>query len=336
MRALIADDDRTTTTILTRALHRWGVETEVANDGLAAWQVLTSGAPPSLAIVDWMMPGLEGIEICRRIRTEPSLAAMYVILLTGRDSRTDLIAGLDAGADDYMTKPIDTDVLRARVQVGTRVATQRGRLGDRVTELQSARDHLARLAATDALTELYSRRSWFELAATELSRSRRYGHRFSLLAIDLDFFKQVNDTFGHDAGDKVLQRFAEMLRLECRQSDIVGRLGGEEFALLVPETTLDEAQTIAKRIVEGCRRLRVPTPAGDVTWSCSVGISQLRSDDDDVECVLRRADAALYDAKRSGRDGWRCDVAAPPHIHLADANAHPVRRAGAVACRSAR
>ena len=217
----------------------------------------------------------------------------------------DLVAGLDAGADDYMVKPIDMEELRARLQVGIRVANLQGRLAERVVELQGARDHLARLVSTDALTNLYSRRWWFELAATEFSRGRRYDRAFSVMVIDLDFFKQVNDNFGHDAGDKLLRAFADMLQVECRQSDILGRLGGEEFAILVPETTVGAAQKLASRISEACRNVKVAVPTGDVTCSCSIGISQVQADDDDIDDVLRRADAALYDAKRSGRDCWK-------------------------------
>jgi len=125
------------------------------------------------------------------------------------------------------------------------------------------------------------------------------------MVIDLDFFKRVNDTYGHDVGDKVLRRFAEILRFECRQSDIIGRLGGEEFALLATETPLAATETVATRIREACRRLSVSTPLGDVTCSCSIGISELRPEDSDIDSVLRRADAALYDAKRSGRDRWK-------------------------------
>jgi diguanylate cyclase (GGDEF)-like protein len=159
--------------------------------------------------------------------------------------------------------------------------------------------------STDALTNLYSRRWWFELAATEFSRGRRYDRAFSVMVIDLDFFKQVNDTFGHDAGDRLLRAFADMLQVECRQSDILGRLGGEEFAILVPETPVGAAQNIAGRIREACRKLKVTTAAGDVTCSCSIGISQVQADDDDIDDVLRRSDAALYEAKRSGRDCWK-------------------------------
>jgi two-component system, cell cycle response regulator len=306
MRALIADDDSVTRAILIKALKPWNMEVTVATDGNEAWEALSTEPPPEIAIVDWMMPGVDGIELCRRVREYPTLARIYVILLTGRGSRMDLVAGLDAGADDYMVKPIDTEELRARVQVGIRVANLQGRLAERVVELQGARDHLARLVSTDALTNLYSRRWWFELAATEFSRCRRYDRSFSVRVIDLDYFKQVNDTFGHDVGDKLLRAFADMLQVECRQSDILGRLGGEEFAILVPETPVGAAQTIAGRIRAACRHVKVTAPAGeDVTCSCSIGISQAQGDDVDIDDVLRRADAALYDAKRSGRDCWK-------------------------------
>jgi two-component system, cell cycle response regulator len=305
LRVLVADDDRTTTAILAATLERWGASVAIAHDGTAAWEMLCGGYTPSIAVVDWSMPGMDGPELCRRVRQEPRLAGLYMILLTGRDTRTDLVAGLDAGADDYMVKPVDAEELRARVQVGMRVAALQARLAERVIELQSARDHLTRLVSTDMLTELHSRRCWFDLAWREFERSRRYARVFSLLTIDLDYFKTVNDTFGHDQGDKMLQRFADMMRSECRTCDVIGRLGGEEFAVLVPETAIDSAQVVAQRIVEACRRLRVSTQAGDAACSCSIGVSQLHPEDENVESVLRRADAAMYEAKRSGRNCWK-------------------------------
>jgi two-component system cell cycle response regulator len=305
MRAVIADDDPVTTAILSHSLQQWGIDVTLTHDGASAWDRLISGPTPELAVIDWMMPGVDGIEICRRIRQQPALAGMYVLLLTGRGSRADLVAGLDAGADDYMIKPIDTEELRARVQVGIRVAGLQGRLAERVSELQAARDHLARLVSTDVLTDVYSRRWWFELAGAEFSRCRRYDRGFSLMVIDLDFFKHVNDTFGHDAGDRLLRGVADMLRAECRQSDIIGRLGGEEFALLAPETSLGAAQRVAARIREACRSVVVAAPAGEVRCSCSIGVSEVAPEDDDIESVLRRADAALYEAKRGGRDCWK-------------------------------
>ena len=231
---------------------------------------------------------------------------MYLILLTGRGSRLDLFTGLEAGADDYMVKPLNRDELRARVKTGVRIATLQANLAERVRELQATRDDLTRLISTDALTQLHSRRGWFKLASTEFSRSRRYRRTLSAMVVDLDFFKQVNDTCGHESGDLVLQRFADVLRFVCRESDIVGRLGGEEFAILVPETSLAAAEILAGRIAGSCRDLVVSTPAGPVTCSCSIGVSEVMQEDGDVETVLRRADVALYDAKRNGRDGWKC------------------------------
>jgi two-component system, cell cycle response regulator len=307
MRVLVADDDRPTTAMLAGVLRAWGLDVSVADDGLAAWRHLTSGEPPALAILDWTMPGLDGLTLCQRIRQTPALAGLYVLLLTARDGRSDLVAGLDAGADDYMVKPIDAEELRARVHVGMRVAALQQSLAARVEELQSASDHLARLVSTDALTDLCSRRWWFQLAAAEISRSDRYDRPLSLLVVDLDHFKNVNDTFGHDAGDALLRRFADMLRGECRQSDIIGRLGGEEFALLLPETGIAAARVLAERLTRACRAPGVPAHDDPVTCSCSIGVSEWRREDESIDRVLRRADAALYEAKRGGRDCWRCD-----------------------------
>lgn len=305
MLAVIADDDRMTTAILAKALRRWNVESSVVHDGLSAWTLLSepSGPAPSLALIDWMMPGIDGLELCRRIRQTPALSRLYVIMLTGRDSRKDMVVGLDAGADDYIVKPFDAEELRARVQVGIRVATLQESLAERVAELQAARDELARLASTDPLTGLSSRRTWFEMASMELSRARRYGQPLAVLMADLDYFKRVNDTFGHNIGDDVLKRFADVLRLECRQSDVVGRIGGEEVAILLPQTSAQAAQEVAQRIIERCRTIVVKTQRGDLTFSCSVGVTEAAPSDLAVESILERADEAMYQAKRNGRNG---------------------------------
>ena len=207
MRALVADDDLITATILSTTLARSGMDVTIAHDGDVAWRQLNSVQPPALAMLDWMMPNIDGLELCRRIRSTQRLATMYVILVTGRDSREDLVAGLHAGANDYMIKPIDLAELKARIGVGIRVANLQQSLTRNVNELKATRDRLARLASTDDLTGVYSRRWWFDPAEKEFSRSRRYDRVFSLLMADLDWFKQINDTYGHEAGDRVLNQF---------------------------------------------------------------------------------------------------------------------------------
>ena len=305
MRTLIADDDRIITAILSTTLSRMGMDVTVAHDGDVAWQTLNSLQPPALAILDWMMPNLDGLELCRRIRSTPRLAGTYVIIVTGRDSREDLVAGLQAGANDYMVKPLNIAELQARVGVGMRVASLQTNLAQTVKELRSTRDHLAKLVSTDVLTGVYSRRWWFDVAAKEFSRARRYNRMFSLLMADLDFFKQINDTYGHEAGDRVLKQFGGLLRKTCRQSDVIGRLGGEEFALLLPETSSQDAQRMATRITEACHALLLDSAGGETHVSCSIGITELRPDDERLDSVLTRADQALYGAKRAGRNRWQ-------------------------------
>jgi diguanylate cyclase (GGDEF)-like protein len=304
MRALVADDDLITATILSTTLARSGMDVTIAHDGDVAWRQLNSVQPPALAMLDWMMPNIDGLELCRRIRSTQRLVTMYVILVTGRDSREDLVAGLHAGANDYMIKPIDLAELKARVGVGIRVANLQQSLTRNVNELKATRDRLARLASTDDLTRVYSRRWWFDLAEKEFSRSRRYDRVFSLLMADLDWFKHINDTYGHEAGDRVLNQFGTMLRKTCRDSDVIGRLGGEEFALLLPETSSEAAQHLASRITEICRSIVVDASTDGARCSCSIGVTQVRPDDERLDSMLTRADRALYEAKRAGRNRW--------------------------------
>jgi diguanylate cyclase (GGDEF)-like protein len=289
MRVLIADDDSGTRLVLASALKALGMDIAVASDGSAAWELLKEGTGPSLALIDWEMPGIDGLELCHRIRQHAPPMQMYLILLTGRDSRADVIAGLNAGADDYIIKPFDPEELRARVQVGMRVVSLQNRLAARIAELQDARDQLTLQANTDALTGLASRRAWLGLATTEVARARRYGLPVAVLMIDLDFFKRVNDTHGHSAGDDVLREFGEVLRRVARASDVAGRLGGEEFAILLPQTSAIEAVTVAGRIAEQWRRASVPTLAGGIKLSCSIGVSEAEATDGRIEDVRNTA-----------------------------------------------
>jgi two-component system chemotaxis response regulator CheY len=305
MRALVADDDRGTTAILSKTIRGLGMEVTSVHDGTAAWECLSDGPAAALVVVDWMMPGLDGPEICRRIRAHPTFVQTYVILLTGRRSREDIVTGLDAGADDYIVKPFDLEELRARLHVGLRVATLQQELNKQICELQRARDELSRVVSTDALTGLSSRRHWFDVASREFIRSRRYRRPLGLLVADLDYFKRVNDTYGHEAGDAVLKEFADVLQRHCRQSDTAGRLGGEEFALLLPEGGIPAAREVARRVVEHWRTIAVTVAGGTISCTCSIGVAEALPDDETIEAVLARADQALYTAKRDGRDRWR-------------------------------
>jgi DNA-binding response OmpR family regulator len=173
MRAVIADDDRSTVAIVTNLLSRSQLEVAVANDGNAAWELLSTGTPPALAIIDWMMPGVDGLELCRRIRREPRLASTHVILLTGRRSQTDVIAGLDAGADDYIVKPFELEELRTRIHVGIRIATLQERMSAHLAEMQAARG-VAQPAGANAPAGLQAKGGWLNLAKDAYERSRRY------------------------------------------------------------------------------------------------------------------------------------------------------------------
>jgi len=300
--ALIADDDRSTLAILQATLQREGIDVLPSRDGEEAWAILRQQPGVSLVVVDWMMPAVDGLELCRRIRQDPALSNVYIILLTARHERGDIVSGLGAGADDYIVKPFDVQELRARIRVGVRLALLQERLAAKISELEVARDELERVASSDALTELCSRRRWFELAGAEVDRFRRHKRPFAILVADLDFFKRVNDTFGHAAGDDVLKTFARLLRQTTRKTDVLGRVGGEEFAALFPETTLMCADSIAQRIVTGCRSLRASDGSRGIDFTCSIGVTQAVDADDAVETILHRADAALYQAKRSGRN----------------------------------
>jgi len=304
MRALVADDDRPTTVIVENALRVWGLEVDVVHDGAAAWQRMNAIDPPAIAVLDWTMPHLDGLDLCRRVRETWRLASMYILLLTAHDRRNDLLTGLEAGADDYMTKPVDLEELRVRIQVGRRVASLQRDLSRRIAELRRAHDRLKEMASTDALTHLYSRRWWFDMAGNEFARSHHHNNTLTILVTNLNHFKSVNDQFNHKTNDNILKTFTELLHHKYHQTNIIGHIGGEEFALALPETSIAQAQTVASRLTDGCRALSLPAGEESIHWSCSIGLTDARDADADLDAVLRRADAALYQAKRAGRDRW--------------------------------
>ena len=293
MKILIADDSIVSRHLLEATLRKWGYEVTVACDGAEAWDILQRDSAPALAILDWVMPELSGPEVCKKVRQQQGQEPYtYLLLLTSKSMKEDLIEGMDAGADDYVTKPFDQHELQVRLRAGTRIV-----------KLQQ---ELRRQAAHDPLTGILSRSKAFEMFDRELQRSIRDNLPLSVLLVDLDHFKNVNDTYGHLAGDEVLREAARRLKEGVRNYDVLARYGGEEFLILMPGCDEAAARTQAERLRAAiCDGPISIASAGGVpyllTASFGVTISSPMSLES-PESLVREADEALYAAKRRGRN----------------------------------
>ncbi len=308
MKILIAEDDPVSLRVLEEFLRRWGYQVVAVANGADAWALLVGEDAPRMAILDWVMPELEGIEICSRIRARSDRAYTFLILLTAHGQKHSLLAGLKAGADDYLSKPFDADELRARLQVGERIL----RVQD---ELIAARDALHFQATHDLLTGVASRGAAIDFLSRELARSFREQRSMGIVIADLDHFKRINDDHGHLAGDKVLHELAQRMLKCVRTYDCVGRYGGEEFLIIFPSSNEEGTLRQAERIRRAIEAAPVQLPQRPVPVTASFGIvatdtSKLQ----DVMELLRSADAALYRAKQRGRNRVEC---APPAELLA-------------------
>jgi diguanylate cyclase (GGDEF)-like protein len=295
VKILIADDDPVSRRVLEGTLTRLGHQVTTVADGRAALAELLVPNGPALAILDWMMPEMDGLSVCRalRARTEPYV---YVILLTARDRREDMVAGLDAGADDFLTKPLDSVELRARLRSGERVL-------DLQAHLLEMRDALRHQATHDYLTGLWNRQMILEEIAREVNRASRSRTPLAVAVADLDHFKAINDSHGHAAGDLVLQQAALRIRSVLRSYDSVGRLGGEEFLLLLPGCAREEAVEIANRARMAVSTSPIALAEDAIAVTLSVGVVCRDGDaDDDTAALVEAADAALYRAKARGRN----------------------------------
>ena len=310
MRVLIAEDDPVSRLVLQRSIVALGHDCLVAGDGDEAWALFQQAqragqGPADVVISDWMMPGLDGIELCRRVRGNGGEGYTYFILLTALGDKAHLRTGLEAGADDYLTKPLDRDDLQLRLIAATRVTSLYRQLAAQKAELEQLNRQLAGQARTDALTGLGNRfQLWEDLNALH-GRVERYGHQYAVALCDVDRFKLYNDTYGHLAGDEVLRRVAGVLGGGCRQGDTAYRYGGEEFLLLLPEQPLEGAVIAMERLRQAIEQLAIlhaaNPPAGVVTISAGI-TALLPRERQDVEALLRKADAALYRAKELGRN----------------------------------
>lgn len=295
-RILIAEDDPISRRMLQSFLTKWGYEVEAVADGSEALAALETPDAPQLAVLDWMMPGLEGPQVCRKVRELTDRPYTYILLLTARGQKDDLLLGLESGADDYLTKPFDSQELRARLRVGQRIL-------DLQRNLIAAREELRFRATHDLLTGIPNRAMVMEAAQRERARQVREGGPFSVMILDLDHFKNVNDTHGHLCGDQVLREAARRIAGCVRTYDTVGRYGGEEFLVVAPTTDGAGALALAERIRQAIERPSFETDAGRVNVTASCGVaSSGGSDAIAASDLLRMADEALYRAKAGGRN----------------------------------
>ncbi|MBI5531687.1 MAG: diguanylate cyclase [Deltaproteobacteria bacterium] len=296
MRVLIADDEPLSSLILEHALVEWGYEVISARDGDEAWSVLQGSEPPRMAVLDWMMPGRDGLNIIRGLRDPPRDPYTYLLLLTARSHHEDLIQAMEAGADDFLAKPFDPEELRVRLRAGRRIVELQ-------EQLVAAREELRAQATHDSLTGVWNRGSILEAMARELERGEREKRPFSIAMADVDYFKSVNDRLGHQVGDVVLSEVARRMSARVRPYDMVGRYGGEEFLVVLPGCDSREAQRMVERLRAevGMGILVNDQPAVYVTLS--FGVSTFKPGSGlTCEKLLRSADGALYAAKDLGRN----------------------------------
>jgi len=293
-KVLVADDSPVYRKLVESALAGQQYTVLFAKSGREA-MALFAAHQPDLVITDWEMPDLSGVELCQRIRNDFQKSYAYVIILTGNTQKSGLLVGLAAGADDYLTKPFEPTELLARVGVGCRIVEFH-------RQIEAKNRLLEELALTDTLTGLPNRRAIEAWAATELTAAVRHGFSFWVVMADLDHFKTINDTFGHDAGDRVLKAFAEILRANSRRSDICGRIGGEEFLIVLTHTDANGAAVAVNRIREDFAEHILTFGTHEIAATASFGMAGLSQQVQDFSQLVSRADVALYSAKRLGRN----------------------------------
>ena len=300
MKILAAEDNPVFQSMLRSILTKWGFEVTIAKDGNEALHGLEAEDAPQLAILDWNMPGMDGVEVCRRVRAAGREPYTYIVLLTARTDSGDRVEGIDAGADDYLTKPFNAAELRARLRAGQRILALQ-------EQLVAAREALRQEATHDSLTGLLNRHAILGLLQIELDRSAREQGSLALLMADLDHFKLVNDYHGHLAGDAVLRESAERMRSSIRSYDSLGRYGGEEFLVVLPGCDGAGAFAQADRIRQAIATTPFPLENERLTVTCSIGLTCLSGGAyRDTDALIGQADLALYAAKANGRNQVVC------------------------------
>lgn len=301
---LLIEDSPTQARYTGLILEEAGYRVNVASSGLQGLEMIHA-FEPDLVILDLILPDLDGFTVCRRIR-QTSLQHIPVLILTERSTLDDKVDGLEVGADDYLTKPFEERELLARIGAMLRLQQMLVELQNRLVEDEQKYQVLRRLALTDQLTGLYNRHYLSEILAREYELAHRYETSLICVMVDVDFFHEVNDTYGHPTGDRALRNFARYIQENLRQSDIIARYGGEEFIILLPLTTLEEAYETLERLRKGVFSRKWAGMPDDFQISFSAGISALPDEGiKDQDDLIAQADKALYQAKKAGRNQTR-------------------------------
>lgn len=289
MRVLIAEDDSIARIVLEDRLVQWGYDVQTVEDGLQAKEELEKDNCPGLAILDWVMPEIDGLELCRIVRKQFEKPYIYILLLTAKNQKKDLVEAMEAGADDFISKPPDMNELRMRLRAGQRIITLQKKLLHQTTH--------------DSLTALLNRFAIMKKLEREMNRAKRNGKPFSIAMADLDNFKQINDTYGHQAGDTVLREVADRMKLSLRSYDAVGRYGGEEFLLIFPECNKNDAMIAAEKVRLAISTKPIAISNETLPVTASIGITTINpSKGNDIDAMVKIADDALYMAKANGRN----------------------------------
>jgi diguanylate cyclase (GGDEF)-like protein len=294
---MVVEDDDLIRAQLVSLLKAFGYQVHSASCGVAALKTLAL-YPCQVVITDWEMPEMDGPALCRALRSQDYERYTYVMMLTVRNSSADVLCGLAAGADDYLVKGTPREELLARIEVGRRITTLE-------TSLRASGAENRRLSVTDSLTGAHNRRYLMKYLPQEIERCRRYGRPIGILSCDIDRFKRINDAFGHEAGDEVLQAFVTRTRSCTRESvDWLARAGGEEFVLVLPETTLNGAASVAEKVRSAFAGEPIATREGELRATVSIGVTAMESPvelaDTSVSDMLRAADRCLYQSKKLG------------------------------------
>jgi two-component system cell cycle response regulator len=293
---LIADDDPSFLSVLEDIIRSWGYEVLSARNGMDAWQILLREDAPRIMILDWMMPGMDGLEICQRVRAKGEDSYAYIILITVQDELDKLVQGFSAGADDYLTKPFIPIELKSRLLAGKRIL-------DLQSQLISTHEMLRLQAIRDPLTALLNRDGILQALSGELSRATREAGSVAVIMLDIDHFKDLNDMHGHLVGDFVLIEVAQSIEDATRTYDAVGRYGGDEFLIVLPGCDIESALFIAERIRGKLAHLQDSCSDECLSPTASMGVAATSTGFYlDAYDLIWAADAALLQAKHRGRD----------------------------------